>query len=70
MTKRKSYSHMGAWLEVDEENKEVKYRVDPLWLENVDDEELKITLAKLTKVVAGYQRAGYDVSNFEKGMKK
>ena len=33
---------MGAWLEVDEENKKVRYQTDPSWMENTNDEEQNI----------------------------
>ena len=60
---------MSAWLEVDEENKKVRYQVDPSWMKNTDDEEQKLTFAKLTAVVNEYRRAGYTIIEFTKKLK-
>jgi hypothetical protein len=58
---RKGYPHIGAWLEVDDENKKVEYQVDSKWMKNASDEERKNTLEKLTLLANVYQRAGYAV---------
>ncbi len=61
---------MGAWLEVDEENKKVRYQTDPSWMENTNDEEQNIAFSKLTAIVAIYRRAGYAISEIAKKLKK
>jgi hypothetical protein len=60
---------MGAWLEVDEENKKVRYQVDPSWMKNTDDEEQKLAFTKLTAVVNVYRRAGYAIIEIAKKLK-
>jgi len=66
VSNRKNFPHIGAWLEVDEENKKVEFRVDPIWLKDTNNEEQKVTLAKLTMLAAVYRRAGYAVFDFVK----
>ena len=66
MSNKKNFPHIGAWLEVDDENKKVDFRVDPFWLKNTDDDEQKIALANLTKLADVYQRAGYAVFDLVK----
>ena len=61
---------MGSWLEVDEENKKVRYQVDPSWMKNTDDEEHKIEFAKLAAVAKAYRRAGYAIIEIAKKLKK
>jgi hypothetical protein len=70
LNKRKEYPHIGAWLEIDEENKKVKYQVDPLWIKNASDGEQKIAIAKLKALAATYQRAGYAIIDIVKNLKK
>ena len=66
MFNRNNRSHVGAWLEIDDEDKTVEYRVDPDWLEYTDDEERKSTLAKLAMLATVYLRVGYAVFGFVK----
>jgi hypothetical protein len=66
VSNRKSHPHIGTWLEVDDEEKTVAYRVDPEWLNSTSDEEQKNALANLTMLAAVYRRAGYAVSDFVK----
>jgi len=61
---------MGAWLEVDDENKKVRYQVDPSWMNNTNDDEQKIAFAKLSALVALYRHAGYAISEIAKKLKK
>ena len=61
---------MGAWLEVDDENKEVRYRVDPSWMKNTNDEEQKSAFSNLTALVAIYRRAGYAIIDIAKKLKR
>ena len=35
---KEGISSRGAWLEVDEENKKVRYQTDPSWMENTNDD--------------------------------
>jgi len=57
---------MGAWLKVDEKNKEVHYQADPSWMKNTSDEEQKIILGKLSMLADAYRRAGYAIIDFVK----
>ena len=66
VSKRKNYPHMGAWLKVNEKNKEVHYQVDSSWLKNTSDREQKITLTRLSLLATAYQRAGYAIVKFVK----
>ena len=61
VSRKKSNSHIGAWLVVDEKNKKVEYQVDPKWWKNASEEEQNTTLAKMTGVAATYRRAGYAI---------
>lgn len=70
LNNKKRDSHMGAWLQVDEENKKVRYQADPSWIKNTNDEEQKITFAKLTAIVNVYRRAGYAIIEMAKNLKK
>jgi hypothetical protein len=70
LSEKKKYPHIGAWLEVDKENKKVRYQMDPSWMKNADDEEQKIAFAKLAPVVKAYRRAGYAIIEIAKKLKK
>jgi hypothetical protein len=70
VTKKKRYPHTGVWLMVDDKNKEVKYQVDPNWINNTTDEEQKSALTLLTMLANEYRRAGYAIFDFIKRMKK
>ena len=61
---------MGAWLEVDDENKKVRYQVDPSWMKKANDEEQKSAFTKLTAMVDIYRRAGYAIIDIAKKLKK
>ena len=61
---------MGAWLEVDDEEKAVRYQVDPSWKKNTNDEEQKSAFANLTAIVDIYRRAGYAIIDVAKKLKK
>ena len=61
---------MGTWLEVDEENKKVRYVVDPSWIKNTNNDEQKIAFAKLKALAAIYRRAGYTIVEIAKKLKK
>jgi hypothetical protein len=61
---------MGAWLEVDDEDKEVRYRVDPSWEKNTSDEEQSSVFTNLTALVEIYRRAGYTIIDIVKKLKK
>ncbi|MGD8404329.1 MAG: hypothetical protein PVJ21_11755 [Anaerolineales bacterium] len=70
MNKKKKFPHMGAWLEVDDEDKEVRYRVDPSWEKNTSDEEQSSVFTNLTALVEIYRRAGYTIIDIVKKLKK
>ena len=70
MSKKKRNSYISVWLEVDEDNKKVLYKADPLWMKNTSDEEQKKAFAKLTATVNAYRRAGYVIIKMAKIMKK
>ena len=61
---------MGAWLKVDDEDKEVRYQVDPSWMKNTNDEERKSAFANLTALVDIYRRAGYSIIEIAKKLKR
>ena len=61
---------MGAWLQVDDEDKEVRYQVDPSWKKNTNDEEQKSAFANLTALVDLYRHAGYSIIDIAKKIKK
>ena len=65
-SKRKSNSHVGVWLKVDEKNKKVHYQADSSWLNSTSDNEQKITLTKLSLLATAYRRAGYAIVNLLK----
>jgi len=67
---KKNYPHMGAWLEVDDENKKVHYQVDPSWMKNTNDEEQKSAFTNLAALVNIYRRAGYAIIDLAKNLKK
>ena len=66
MSNRKSRPHIGAWLEVDDEEKTVGFRADSDWLKNTSDEEQKRELAVLSTLAAVCRRAGYAVFDIVK----
>ena len=70
MSKKKNSLHISAWLEVDDENKKVRYRVDPSWLKNATEEDQKSAFSQLTALTDEYRRAGYAIIDFPKKMKK
>jgi hypothetical protein len=70
LSKKKEYPHTGTWLEVDRENKKVKYKVDSFWMKNANAEEQKIEFAKLTTLADTYRRAGYAIVDIVKKLKK
>ena len=70
LNEKKKHSHMGAWLEVDDENKKVRYQVDPSWMKSTSDEEQKSAFANLTALVNVYRRAGYAIIDIAKKIKK
>jgi hypothetical protein len=70
LSKKKNSHHMSIWLAVDDENKEVRYRVDPSWLKNATEEEQKSAFSQLTALVDVYHRAGYTIIDFPKKLKK
>lgn len=70
MTKKKKFPHTGAWLEVDEEDKEVRCRVDPSWEKNTSDEEQSSAFTNLSALVEVYRRAGYTIIDIVKKLKK
>ena len=70
LSKKENSPHMGTWLEVDDENKKVRYRVDPSWLKNATDVDRKSALSQLTALVDVYRRAGYAIIDFPKNFKK
>ena len=61
---------MGVWLVVDDENKKVRFQVDPSWMKNTNDEEQKSAISKLTALVDIYRRAGYAIIDIAKKLKK
>jgi hypothetical protein len=68
MSDKKSHSFLGAWLKVDEKNKEVEYQADPQWLKNANSDEQNKALAKLTGIADAYRQAGYRIINFVKSV--
>jgi hypothetical protein len=70
LSKKKNNPHMGAWLEVDDENKKVRYQVDPSWMKNSSDEEQKSSFSKLSAMADIYRRAGYAIIDIAKKLKK
>lgn len=70
LSKKKESSHIGAWLKVDDKNKEVQYQADSSWMINTSDEEQKIAFTKLDALVDIYRRAGYAIIDIAKKLKK
>jgi hypothetical protein len=70
LSKKKEYPYTGVWLVVDDDNKKVRYQMDPSWMDNTTDEEQKIAFSKLAGIVAVYQRAGYAIVEIAKKLKK
>ena len=70
LNKKKKFPYMGAWLEVDDEDKAVRYQVEPSWKKNTNDDEQKSAFANLTALVEIYRRAGYAIIDVAKKLKK
>ena len=70
MSKKKKSPHVGAWLKVDEKNKEVQYQADSSWMNNTSDEDQKIAFTKLDAIIDIYRRAGYAFIDIAKKLKK